>query len=464
MKKQIIATVCSIAFSTIAMSQSEFLERQAEKVKNKAAARVENKIDEGIDKSMDKTEEEIEGSIKDSKKKDKKSKSSNESGKQPNSSDNESNEAQNSGSAPKKDGNKSSTTANDNPELKAYSKFDFVSGEKIIGFEQFEETTLGDFPLGWNTNGSAEIVKFGEADKKWLRILQDGYYLPEFVNDMPENFTIEFDVFTRYRSSNILTYGFDICAMNNQRKDINTEIYSAKAGFEFKWSACEGSAVYNVYENGEVTSNNDNLTIAPLKCDGQDYTGHTIVHFSIWRQKNRLRIYANENKIIDIPYALLIENKYNSFRFKTYYMDYSTSNDKDEIMVSEIRYAVGAPDTRSKLITDGKLVSRGILFNVNSDKIKPESYGTLKEIASVLKENSTVKVLIVGHTDSDGDDQSNLELSKKRAASVKESLVKEFGVSEAQLTTDGKGESEPTEPNTSAAAKANNRRVEFIKL
>lgn len=464
MKKQIIATVCSIAFSTIAMSQSEFLERQAEKVKNKAAARVENKIDEGIDKSMDKTEEEIEGSIKDSKKKDKKSKSSNESEKQSNNPDNQSNDTQSNSTSPKKDGNKSSTIANENPELKAYSKFDFVSGEKVIGLEQFQETSIGDFPLGWNTNGSAEIVKLGDAEVKWLRLLQDGYYLPEFVTDLPENFTIEFDVFTRYRSSNILTYGFDICAMNNQRKDINTEIYSAKAGFEFKWSACEGSAVYNVYENGEVTSNNDNLTIAPLKCDGQDYTGHTIVHFSIWRQKNRLRIYANENKIIDIPYALLIENKYNSFRFKTYYMDYSTSNDKDEIMVSEIRYAVGAPDTRSKLITDGKLVSRGILFNVNSDKIKPESYGTLKEIASVLKENSTVKVLIVGHTDSDGDDQSNLELSKQRAVSVKEALVKEFGVSEEQLNTDGKGESEPSEPNTSAAAKANNRRVEFIKL
>ena len=74
------------------------------------------------------------------------------------------------------------------------------------------------------------------------------------------------------------------------------------------------------------------------------------------------------------------------------------------------------------MLTEGKLVTRGILFDINSDKIKPESYGTLKDIAKVLNDNKDVKVKIVGHTDSDGDDKSNLDLSKRRAASVKNSL------------------------------------------
>jgi outer membrane protein OmpA-like peptidoglycan-associated protein len=145
-------------------------------------------------------------------------------------------------------------------------------------------------------------------------------------------------------------------------------------------------------------------------------------------------------------------------------MNYSEKENKDEYMVANVRYAIGAPDTRSKLITEGKLVTRGILFDVNSDKIKPESYGVLKEIGTVLKENPAVKVKIIGHTDSDGDDAKNLDLSKRRAASVKNTLSSEFGIESSRLETDGKGESQPSEPNTSPQGKANNRRVEFVKL
>jgi len=93
-------------------------------------------------------------------------------------------------------------------------------------------------------------------------------------------------------------------------------------------------------------------------------------------------------------------------------------------MVTNIRLAVGAPDMRNKLITEGKLVSYGIYFDVNKDVVKPESYGTLKEITSILNENPNVKVKIVGFTDSDGGIAANLDLSKRRGASVKNELVK----------------------------------------
>jgi outer membrane protein OmpA-like peptidoglycan-associated protein len=85
-------------------------------------------------------------------------------------------------------------------------------------------------------------------------------------------------------------------------------------------------------------------------------------------------------------------------------------------------------------------------------------------MATVLKENADLKVKIVGHTDADGNDASNLELSKQRAAAVKAELAKEFGIDETRMETDGKGESEPIDKNDTAAGKANNRRVEFIKL
>ena len=70
-------------------------------------------------------------------------------------------------------------------------------------------------------------------------------------------------------------------------------------------------------------------------------------------------------------------------------------------MVTDVRIAVGTPDTRSKLITEGKLVTYGIYFDVNKDVVKPESYGTLKDIAAVPTENPGVRVKITGHTNSD---------------------------------------------------------------
>jgi outer membrane protein OmpA-like peptidoglycan-associated protein len=145
-------------------------------------------------------------------------------------------------------------------------------------------------------------------------------------------------------------------------------------------------------------------------------------------------------------------------------MLFATNVFEGNVYLSNLRIAVGAPDTRSKLITEGKFVTRGILFDVNKATIKPESYGTLKDIAAVLKENPSVRVRIIGHTDSDGDDASNLALSKKRAEAVKVSLGSEFGVDTSRMEIDGKGESQPSEPNTTPQGKANNRWVEFIKL
>jgi outer membrane protein OmpA-like peptidoglycan-associated protein len=87
----------------------------------------------------------------------------------------------------------------------------------------------------------------------------------------------------------------------------------------------------------------------------------------------------------------------------------------------------------------------------------------LKEITGVLGENADLKVTIVGHTDADGDDASNLDLSKRHAAAVRNALVSEFKIDAARMDTDGKGESQPIDKNDNPAGKANNRRVEFIK-
>jgi len=82
----------------------------------------------------------------------------------------------------------------------------------------------------------------------------------------------------------------------------------------------------------------------------------------------------------------------------------------------------------------------------------------------VLNENPDVRIRIDGHTDSDGDDAKNLDLSKRRAASVKNMLVSDFSVAAARIETNGLGETKPVAQNSTSEGKAQNRRVEFIKL
>jgi outer membrane protein OmpA-like peptidoglycan-associated protein len=81
-----------------------------------------------------------------------------------------------------------------------------------------------------------------------------------------------------------------------------------------------------------------------------------------------------------------------------------------------------------------------------------------------MEENTTMKLNIIGHTDSDGSDADNLSLSQQRAEAVKTALVNDFNIPADRLSVEGKGESQPIVGNESPEDKAANRRVEFVSL
>jgi hypothetical protein len=66
--------------------------------------------------------------------------------------------------------------ANTGSQLSYTSKYDFVQGDKIIAFEDFNSANLGDFPIKWNTNASAEVVTVGNKEGKWLKIGEKGIF------------------------------------------------------------------------------------------------------------------------------------------------------------------------------------------------------------------------------------------------------------------------------------------------
>jgi len=113
---------------------------------------------------------------------------------------------------------------------------------------------------------------------------------------------------------------------------------------------------------------------------------------------------------------------------------------------------------------DGRVVTNDILFDVNSDVIKKESYAIVNQFGEALKTNPGLKIKITGHTDSDGTPANNIDLSKKRAVAVKAYLVMNYSIDDSRIQTDGKGASMPVSNNNSSEGKAKNRRVEFVKL
>ena len=191
-------------------------------------------------------------------------------------------------------------------------------------------------------------------------------------------------------------------------------------------------------------------------------TFNKVVHYSIQVQKTRLRFWINDRKVFDIPRAINTADTMNQVYFNLDGSNYK--EDEIGLFISNIKIATGLPDARHKLIEEGKFSTTGILFDVNAATIKPESNGVLKEVAEAIKTNANIKLKIIGHTDSDGADATNLELSRKRSEAVKASLVKDFGIDATSLETDGKGETVPVGDNKTKEGKAQNRRVEFVKL
>jgi outer membrane protein OmpA-like peptidoglycan-associated protein len=406
------------------------------RVKNKTINRVERKVDQGIDKGLDAIEDDITG-----KNKNKKAPVDNQN----NAEGNERQNGENSGN------NDNKPAMQEQPAMKTYSKFDFVPGEKVIFYEDFSQDAVGDFPALWNTNGSAEVVTTNLFPGNWLQFNGRGAVWTDQLLNLPDNYTIEFDIIpTAGEDGRMAGYDFRLIKSINEKSYDHGSV-PGKAGFLYSVEYF-GRSNYRTYMNEEAGRE---LGLSGHKDDESLYQKtNQKYHISIWIQKARVRLYMNENKLFDLPKAFQLPSiKMDRIRFE-----------EGTGLVSNIRIAVGAPDTRNKLMNEGKLVTYGIYFDVNKDVVKPESYGTLKEIATILNEVPDVKVKILGHTDADGTDDMNLDLSKRRAASVKAELAKSFGVKADRLETDGMGESQPVAPNDTPVNKALNRRVEFIKL
>ncbi|MGC8751351.1 OmpA family protein [Hydrotalea sp.] len=357
--------------------------------------------------------------------------------------------------APKTNDNPKKSDAGDNatassqsrqPDLKVYSKFDFVPGTTILYFDNFEKDNIGEAPEGWITSKSAEVVTIDGLEGKWVKMAASNatHISRNKKQSWGNNFTIEFDLLI---VKNSYDPRLDIVLYNTGGNLVTDEgiLQSAKPAIYFE------SIIAGENKSRAILRNLDKR-LSDNMSEELPYNNLTPVHVSMCVQGKRFRMWWNDRKLYDLP---AVNETYlpNQFGF-----NFGSVGGTD-YYVSNIRVAKDVPDTRSRF-EEGKLVSN-LLFYSGTANLKPESMGALLDVSKVLKETTTL-VKIVGHTDSDGDEALNLKLSQQRAETVKNILVNQYNIDASKLTTEGRGESQPIADNKTPEGKAQNRRVEFI--
>lgn len=124
---------------------------------------------------------------------------------------------------------------------------------------------------------------------------------------------------------------------------------------------------------------------------------------------------------------------------------------------------IDAEAMASGIDATGHIAIYGVYFDTNSAEIKTESAPTLEEISKLLANRPSLKLLVVGHTDNQGDYDYNMGLSGRRAEAVVRALTGQYGIDRMRLRAAGVGFLAPVASNDTAAGREQNRRVELVK-
>ncbi|RYE58087.1 MAG: hypothetical protein EOP48_04350 [Sphingobacteriales bacterium] len=373
------------------------------RVESKVKRKVDQKADRAIDKALDKAEKKIDKEVSEVANKNAGNKNENRGDKNESASDRDKRAGDknktagdiNEGASNKNEGaadtNKSARnknngagdenkTAGDNNESTGTptaetQQSDFIPGEKIIFYDDFAKDAKADFPAKWNTNGSGEIVLINGTEGKWLKIPDNTTSFPEINKTLPDNFTIEFDLYYPTGATRPpVTFGF------TEVKNPAKETIKHKKIFYFRITPSVGDNIgysTSLYSGRETTQPWPANTMAGK-----------VIHVSMAVNKQRIRLYVDENKIFDLPKAFEPNVLRNNFHFRAAEL---LPKPQDGFYVSNLRIAESGQDARSQLLNKGSFSTTGIYFNTGSSVIKPTSHNTLKMIADIIKENPGIR-------------------------------------------------------------------------
>lgn len=318
-------------------------------------------------------------------------------------------------------------------DMNLYTKYDFVPGDKVIFYDDLSNEEEGEFPYRWNLdNGVFEIARMG--GEYWILCTDEGIILPKTpTGSLPDMYTVEMEFYSAGPKFTVPYY----------------YIY---------WADASGKNIGDFEFNGGTSTSLsiNGKTIASKSLTERLSKGtHTM---RIMATDRSIKCYLDEIRVANVPKV----EGFSPVGFKVRMYPY-----KDEgnyCMIKSYRFAEGGKSMRDQLEESGRIVTHGILFDPDSHVIKGTSFKTLKNIGELLQEDPALRLSIEGHTDTDGTDTHNAELSQNRATSVVNYLIQNYNIAADRLEAKGWGESKPIDTNDTAEGKANNRRVELVKL
>jgi OmpA-OmpF porin, OOP family len=319
-------------------------------------------------------------------------------------------------------------------DMALYTKYDFVPGDKVIFYDDLSAEEMGEFPSRWRLDsGVFEIAKQG--GKNWILCTDEGFIRPKIVvGPLPPKYTIEMEFYVK--SGDAKSHWFFIKWYNDQNQEIGN---------------------FRIQDKFHT-----NLRLLEKDLASKDLSaplGGGIHTMRVMATQTTMKCYIDNERVANVPAV-------EGFKPADFgvYMDPWKDEPNNPMLIGTFRYAEGGKTLKQQLDEAGRIVTHGILFDSGSDKIKGESYKTLADIGALLTENPSLRLSIEGHTDSDGADDYNLNLSQKRSESVRTYLINNFKVDANRLESKGWGESKPIDTNDTPEGKANNRRVELVKL
>ena len=185
-------------------------------------------------------------------------------------------------------------------------------------------------------------------------------------------------------------------------------------------------------------------------------TGTSLYKVRVMADGKYAKVYINERRVANAPNADLGRPTKLILNLHGW--------DKEPTLIGNIHVAAGGKRLYDALAETGRGATQGIYFDTGSDRLRPESSATLREIGAMLKEHPDLKLTIEGHIDNVGSAGSNLALSEKRAAAVRQFLLETYQVDGARLSATGLGQSKPAGSNDTPEGRQANRRVELVKM
>ena len=318
--------------------------------------------------------------------------------------------------------------------IAAYQNYDFVPGEVTIFADDFTTTQDGEFPDHWELKAGQAVVNRVSGWEALL--LTDGNSAlvkprMKVANYLPTQWTLEFDTYA------------------------NPAAYPPKLFFYD--GDIEGQLTINYSEAGFVCNNTEGVDLLgsyPAALGGDPYKGQWH-HIAIAVRGKQLKLYVDQYRVLTVPDMHMQPGNF---------VLGGIGGSEGPITTSNWRLATGGGmNLVGKKFTDAKIVTHAINFDVDQATIRPESMGALTQIKNLMASDPTLKFEVDGHTDNSGNAPHNQQLSEQRAAAVKSQLAT-MGIDASRLSTKGFGETKPLGANTTAEGKANNRRVEFVRM